>query len=46
MAIVPAQPFVSLVLRSVAGRPNRSRPEVASRPGPGRRGPLAGRLDP
>ncbi|WP_247656910.1 tyrosine-type recombinase/integrase [Micromonospora sp. U56] len=45
MAIVPAQPFVSLVLRSVAGRPGRCRPEVASRPGPGRRGPLAGRLD-
>ncbi len=30
---------------SVAGRPSRCRPEVASRPGPGRRGPLAGRLD-
>ncbi|WP_280838881.1 tyrosine-type recombinase/integrase [Micromonospora sp. A200] len=30
---------------SVAGRPGRCRPEVASRPGPGRRGPLAGRLD-
>ncbi|WP_130335608.1 tyrosine-type recombinase/integrase [Micromonospora kangleipakensis] len=29
----------------MAGRPGRCRPEVASRPGPGRRGPLAGRLD-
>nr|WP_281492841.1 tyrosine-type recombinase/integrase [Micromonospora sp. MH33] len=28
-----------------AGRPGRCRPEVASGPGPGRRGPLAGRLD-
>ncbi len=34
-----------LVVKSVAGRPGRCRPEVASRPGPGRRGPLAGRLD-
>ncbi|MEU7781539.1 tyrosine-type recombinase/integrase [Micromonospora parva] len=31
-----------MCLRSVAGRPGRCRPEVASRPG---RGPLAGRLD-
>ncbi|MEU7779465.1 tyrosine-type recombinase/integrase [Micromonospora parva] len=30
---------------NTAGRPGRCRPEVASRPGPGRRGPLAGRLD-
>ncbi|NES16886.1 tyrosine-type recombinase/integrase [Micromonospora sp. PPF5-17] len=31
---------------NVAGRPGRCRPEVASRPGPGRRGPPAGRPDP
>ncbi|MCM0673915.1 tyrosine-type recombinase/integrase [Micromonospora phytophila] len=29
----------------MAGRPGRCRPEAASRPGPGRHGPLAGRLD-
>jgi hypothetical protein len=29
-----------LVVRQLAGRPGRCRPEVASRPGPGRRGPL------
>ncbi|WNM41529.1 hypothetical protein RMN56_09375 [Micromonospora halotolerans] len=29
----------------MAGRPGRCRPEVASRPGPGRRGRFAGRLD-
>ncbi|WP_446217364.1 DUF4145 domain-containing protein [Micromonospora sp. IBHARD004] len=38
--------FKVLSFASVAGRPGRCRPEVASRPGPGRRGPLAGRLDP
>ncbi|MER7440212.1 hypothetical protein [Micromonospora avicenniae] len=37
--------FKVLSSLSVAGRPGRCRPEVASRPGPGRRGPLAGRLD-
>ncbi|SIR91986.1 hypothetical protein SAMN05444858_12761 [Micromonospora avicenniae] len=37
--------FKVLVVPKVAGRPGRCRPEVASRPGPGRRGPLAGRLD-
>ncbi|MFG2007877.1 tyrosine-type recombinase/integrase [Micromonospora sp. NPDC048868] len=36
--------FTVLCLVSVAGRPGRCRPKVASRPGPGRRGPLAGRL--
>ncbi|GGU13404.1 hypothetical protein GCM10010256_85320 [Streptomyces coeruleorubidus] len=38
--------FKGLVIPSVAGRLGRCRPKVASRPGPGRRGPLAGRLDP
>ena len=39
--------FVVLVVPTrAAGRPGRCRPKVASRPGPGQRGPLGGRLDP
>ncbi|MCM0676458.1 class I SAM-dependent methyltransferase [Micromonospora phytophila] len=39
-------PQIRQRVSGAAGRPGRCRPEVASGPGPGRRGPLAGRLVP